>query len=77
MNDKEIDELYNSAVNEWDKQHFLCPKCESEKNLKQTLAAPIWVVGESYKDDINNAWCDCGWSGKVNQLKPKNEASTK
>ncbi len=54
---------------EWNSLHERCPVCLGV-SLSQTLAGPVHIVGEGYQDDINRAYCDCGWSGKVNQLVP-------
>lgn len=31
----------------------------------------INVWGEDYRDDVNNAMCNCGWRGKVSELVPR------
>ena len=56
----------------WKNNHCSCPACGNE-SMGQTLAGPIQIVGEPYSDDVNHAFCDCGWKGMVNELKPKEE----
>jgi hypothetical protein len=51
----------------YNKLHKLCPLC-SNHSVGRTFAGPIAILGENYEDKINDAWCRCGWKGKVNDL---------
>lgn len=72
-----VEDIYGNdrsdAVAEWDKMHEACPKCNNT-SLMTTMAGAVWHVGEPYEDNINTAHCaKCNWTGKVNQLKPKQD----
>lgn len=48
--------------------HKLCPRCRSE--VSQTYAGKVEVRGVDFVDDVNLAYCGCGWSGPVPDLLP-------
>ncbi len=68
MDDKEEFRLAweNSVVTpDFYQQHAACPECHgAEGELGVTTGGPL--AGR----DLNNAFCACGWKGRVYQLVP-------
>ena len=52
-----------ATMDEYSKQHQACPKCGSDNIVSTTCG-----YGQP---DRNNAYCDCGWEGIVDELKPE------
>lgn len=55
---------------EWYDKHKCCPKCGSI-HTAQTLAGAVQIVGEPFEDNVNDAYCKCGWRGTVKELMPE------
>jgi hypothetical protein len=65
--EKEHQEMVEQArrpMKEYYAQHKACPKCGNTKT-GQTY------VGFLQHPYTNKAWCSCGWSGIVDDLKPE------
>jgi len=54
------------------KLHEVCPQC-FKAEYTTTLLATAYILGEDYKDTLNEVRCNCGWIGTPHDLIPKKQ----
>lgn len=54
-------------------KHMICPSCKTNDKLKASNIYLLTSEAHDFKDNLNNAWCECGWRGMRNQLLPEQE----
>lgn len=59
---------------EFNAKHIVCPKCKTTKDVKATDIYLVRSEARDYADNLNTAWCSCGWRGKrMDLLNPTEE----